>query len=265
MAQPYFQYTKVVLAECLREAPVELARVIGNCISAIVRCKEFNGWPNVLSLIAFLIKTGKRGAENGIVCLEELCEDMEAICQAKDFEPLIPLLVSAARSKELPGKTRGASLYALTLGYVITADTIFEKYVQAVIQVMFELMQETLTENADEHIEKHLCGLCIVLIKDKREGVLGISKEVFGYNVRVLGSRNYEAACAACDFWQIYLKTEWSQEREDERLNVLQEVLPELIPQLLLAMRYSDADLSGMIRDSESDVRCEEEQSGTSV
>eukprot|EP00826_Nyctotherus_ovalis_P053226 TRINITY_DN6884_c0_g1_i10.p3 TRINITY_DN6884_c0_g1~~TRINITY_DN6884_c0_g1_i10.p3 ORF type:complete len:245 (+),score=49.56 TRINITY_DN6884_c0_g1_i10:2527-3261(+) len=244
---------------------MELARVIGNCISAIVRCKESNGWPDILSLIAFLIKTGKRGAENGIICLEELCEDMDTVCQITDFEPLIPLLVSAARSKELSGKVRGASLYSLTFGYIITAGAIFDKYVQAVIQVMFELMQETLTENADEHIEKHLCGLCIILIKDKREGVSGISKELFGYNVRVLGSRNYEAACAACDFWQIYLKTEWSREHEEKRLNVLEETLTELIPQLLLAMRYSDTDLSGMIRDSESDVKCEEEQNGTCV
>jgi len=265
MLRPWFEYIKIALIKALCDVPIELARAIGNCISTIVWYKDFNVWPNILSDLASLIKTGRKGAENAIICLEEICEDMEIISRIKSekFEVLIPLLISIARDKEQIGRTRGAAIYSLTFGYITTAGGIFEKYINEVIKLIFELIQEIFNnEQPDEFIEKHLCGLSIIFLKDKREGVIPICKQLFDFHMKVLGSRNYEAACAGCDFWQIYLKTDWSPDYEEQRWKLLKSILPELIPQLLLALCYSDTDLSGMVKNSKLDVREDEEQDG---
>ena len=263
--QPLFQFTKSQLALSLQEAQPELAKIIGNVIVTLLRLKGFSAWPDILKLLASLM-TSKNPVvvSSAISCLEKICEDINLVYELKheDFESLIPHLIITARSKELlPDQARGSAIHCLAFSFASMGGTKFEPFLKPLIDLLLELIQDSITRaKTNKSVDKNLCGLSTLLIRDKKEEIMPIYRPLFAFHVKSLGSPEYEVAFAACDFWQVYLRTDWRSEYEEHKWEALGEILPELVPQLLVAMRYSSTDLAGIIRDSATDIKYSENE-----
>lgn len=249
------------MALCLKESNIELAKLVGNSVVTILRLKGFTVWPDILVLIKSLLENAEKPEiiENAVLCLEKICEDVNVIYQVKseDFETLIPYLVNIAKNKNLQDQARGSSIHILSFAYAAMGSSKFEKFLTQVVEMMLNCIQETIMNTGKNNrvVEKNICGLAILLLKDKKEGIISIYKQLFAFNIKALMSTDYDLAFAACDFWQVYLRTEWTYEYEPQRWEILENTLPDIIPALLSVMKYSTADLSGIIKDTELDIK----------
>ncbi len=259
--QPLFVYARAQLAVCLQNTPPALAKVVGNVVVTILRLKDFSAWPDILKLIGSLLQAKSPAVvENAIFCLEKICEDIELVyrLQRQDFESLIPQLIAVAKCKELSDQARGSAIHSLAFSFASMGSTAFAPYMPQTVEMMLQAMQESMFEvngRSRRAVNKNLCGVAILLLKDRREQVLPILPALFAFHIRELGSAEYDVAFAACDFWHVYLRTEWEVESEPKRWEALDHALPELVPQVLSAMKYSTTDLAGVIRDSAADIK----------
>ena len=253
---PYFKYMKTRLVSLLEGATPELANIISNSIVTVISSNDFHIWPEILKLLNALIRTGKReSVENGVLCLEKLCEDVKVINQ-KDIESIIPSLVELIKSKSFSDKARGAAVNSLNLIYNSMGSTGFKNYLALIVPMMLEWMKDpNAGQKANKLLNKNLCALSITLHEHTREEIGSIASVMFDYHIRMLGSEEHEVSYAACEFWKRYLHIKWNGDYEDQKWELLEGYLPKLLPQLLRVMKYSNNDLAEMIKDTELDIK----------
>jgi hypothetical protein len=252
---------KTRLVRLLEGATPELANIISNSIVTIISTNDFTVWPDILKLLNVLIRSDKReSVENGVLCLEKLCEDVKVMNQ-EDIENIIPSLVELVKNKSFSDKARGVAVSSLNLIYNSMGSDGFKKHLTVVVPMMLECMQNpSAGQRGSKLVDKNLCALSITLHEHTKEDIGGILKVLFDYQIRMLGSEEYEVAYAACEFWKSYMITKWSEVYIEQKWEILEGYLTKLLPPILNAMKYSNNDLAGMIKDTELDIKYTESE-----
>ena len=250
------------LINALQYSPLQLAKLISNSIVTLLRLKGITNWFNVLQLInTLLISSNPNTIENTLFCLEQIYEDIEGIYISLkgDFELVVKSLMVALNSKELNNEARGCILRLLAFSYSVMKGEEFNKCVPSCVSVMSKYMQEIIKGgNIGETVRIGISKLAIEIVKDRKEEVVVIYKLLFAYHLLLLNAENQESFLISCDFWNEYMKSEWTKDHEAQKWNCLTEALPELIPKLLYGMKYTNEDLESLINDTEDDLKLKE-------
>jgi transcription termination factor NusB len=240
----------------------QLAKLISNSIVTILRLKGIANWSNIIQLLyTLLISSNPNIIQNTLFCLEQIYEDIEEIytTTSEDFKNIVKSLVSVLSNKELSDEAHGCALRLLAFSYSVMKGEEFSKCVPSCISMMSEHMQVVIKGgDIGESVKIGVSKLAIEILKDRKEEVVAIYKLLFSYHLVLLNTENDKSFLISCDFWNEYIKSEWSKDYETQKWNCLNEALPELVPKLLSGLKYTKEDLESLIDDTEDDIKLKE-------
>lgn len=265
MDESSLAYLKLCLANGLQSLQPELAKLISNSIVTILRLKGLNSWPNILQLMNALVTSSQPAAiENSVLCLEKIYEDITDLYKMarSDFEAVVESLIGTSTNKDLADSTRASAIRSIAFSYSTMGGIDFSKYVASSVSMMTGYMHDAISGlSPGEDTKQSLCKLAIELLKDRKEQILPIHKLLFAYHTATLDAETPGTFLAACDFWENYMKAEWSYDSEGQKWDLLGEALNELVPKLLCGMKYSKEDVETLMSGSEEDFVLREAES----